>query len=496
MIKRLAEKRCRPARAMPQAAKEAMILMLARDLKSKRKQGAPALDAGQADGKSRLTRIMALATAALLLTGFALPPTWASDRTRPAGPNPYDKFRRMDDQSRSRGALPLRDELAFAEMAHQEIAKRFRFVNDRVIVEYVNRVGQRVAEVSGRPDLTYQFYVVQNDQINAFTPGGGRIYIHTGLLKQATTEGQVAAVLAHEVGHNVGYHLSATLRRAQTTGLLVGIAGAILGNGAAGSLAQLGIALVANGTLFRRSRDQEREADFLGLYDLHNAGYNTDEMNNMFRLLGSLMQRSPGALDKIFASHPPPDERLQNTQREILQHLPGSDRRGTRTTQEFINIQRRLGVANRALPPTPDDEADASPSDVASAPTAPRGNEVTYDDAEEIFSRARLENATPLRAVRGDLLGGSVGTDTVIAYEQNGRVGALADIGGRIYQLQIEDRGLMTRALPLEPEDVSAVGIAPVARGRRAQVVVVSQQQLSYVWEWTGRGFRYLGSRR
>ncbi len=468
--------------------------MLARNLKSKLEKSAPAVGAPSSPGKSRMTRIMALAISALLLTGLALPPAWASDRSRSSGPNPYDKFRRLDDRARSRGALSLRDELAFAEMAHQEIAKQYRFVADPVIVEYVNRVGRRVAEVSGRPDLPYQFYVVQNDQINAFTPGGGRIYIHTGLLKQATTEGQVAAVLAHEVGHNVGYHLSATLRRAQTTGLLVGIAGAILGGGAAGSLAQLGIALVANGTMFKRSRDQEREADFLGLYDLHNAGYNTDEMNNMFRLLGSLMQRSPGALDKIFASHPPPDERLQNTQREIAQHLAGSDRRGTRTTQAFINVQRRLGVTNRALPPTPDDETAALPTDVAGDPSAPRGNEVTYDDAEEIFSRARIANATPLRAVRGDFLGGSVGSDTVIAYEQNGRVGALADIGGRVYQLQIEDRGRTTPALPLAPDDVSAVGIAPVSRGRRAQVLVVSKGQVSYVWEWTGRGFRYLGA--
>ncbi|MCS7080369.1 MAG: M48 family metallopeptidase [Chloracidobacterium sp.] len=437
--------------------------------------------------------IMAGLIAALLATGPVAPPVWGNDRTRPSGPNPYDKFRRLDDRARSRGALPLEEELAFVELAHREIAKQYRFVSDPVIVEYVNRVGRRVAEVSGRPNLPYQFYVVENDQINAFTPGGGRIYIHTGLLKRATTEGQVAAVLAHEVGHNVGYHLSATLRRAQTTGLLIGIAGAILGNGTAGSLAQLGVALVANGMMFKRSRDQEREADFLGLYELYDAGYNTDEMSNMFRLLGSLMQRNPGVFDKIFASHPPPAERLQNTQREILQHLPGSDRRGTRTTQEFVNIQRRLGVTGRALPPTADDETANLPDDTATDPTAPRGTEVTYDDAEEIFARARLDNATPLRAIRGDLLGGTAGNDTVIVYEQNGRVGAVADISGRVYQLQFEDRGRLTPVLPLRPDDVSAVGIIPVARGRRAQAVVVSRHHDQYVWEWTGRGFRYLG---
>ncbi len=443
---------------------------------------------------SVMTRIKSGLAVALLLFGLVGSTVWGGDRTRPTEPNPYDKFRRLDDRTRSRGAMSLRDELAFAEMAHQEIAKQYRLVNDPVIVAYVNRVGQRVAEVSGRPNLPYQFYVVDNDQINAFTPGGGRIYIHTGLLKQATTEGQVAAVLAHEVGHNVGYHLSATLRRAQTTGILVGIAGAILGNGVAGSLAQLGIALVANGTMFKRSRDQEREADFLGLYDLYHAGYNTDEMNNMFRLLASLMRRNPGAFDKIFASHPPPAERLRNTQREILQHLVGSDRRGVRTTQEFVNIQRRLGVTGRALPPSPEDEdAILTAGDVSDDPSEPQSAEVTYEEAEKIFARAGLRSVTPLRAVRGDLLGGTRLTDTVIAYADNGRVGALVDLGGRIYPLQVEHQGQVQLVLPLQPDDVMAVGIIPVASRRRAQVVVVSRKRGEYVWEWTGRGFRYLG---
>lgn len=438
---------------------------------------------------------------ALFLVGLVLMSTtgtsvWATDRNRSTGPNPYDKFRRLDDRARARGAMSVRDELAFAEMAHQEFTKQYRFVTDPFIVNYVNQVGRRVAEVSGRPDLPYQFYVVENDQINAFTPGGGRIYIHSGLIKQATTEGQLAAVLAHEVGHNVGYHLSATLRRTQTTGLIVGIAGILLGNGAIGQLGQLAVTLVASGKLFQRSRDQEREADFLGLYDMYHAGYNTGEMSNMFQLLGSLMQRNPSGFDKIFASHPPPAERLQNTQREIAQYLAGSDQRGVRTTQAFVEVQRRLGVTGRALPPTPDDDVwpsrDTSAIDPDPAPV--RSREVTYEDAEEIFSRADLQGAIPLRAVRGDLLGSdTVGNDTVLAYEQGGRVGALVDVSGRIYPLYIENRGQRTNVLPLAPREVAAVGIVPVSSRQRAQVVVVSQQQLRYVWEWTGRGFRYLG---
>jgi len=472
--------------------------MSSRDLKSQPEGVAAVGQRRKQPRRSRMTRSMAMLMVGLVLMSALGVPVWADNRNRSAGPNPYDKFRRLDDRARARGAMSLRDELAFAEMAHQEISKQYRFVTDPVIVNYVNQVGRRVAEVSGRPDLPYQFYVVENDQINAFTPGGGRIYIHTGLIKQATTEGQLAAVLAHEVGHNVGYHLSATLRRTQTTGLIIGIAGILLGNGAIGQLGQLAVTLIAGGKLFQRSRDQEREADFLGLYDMYHAGYNTGEMNNMFRLLGSLMQSSPGLFDKIFASHPPPAERLQNTQREIAQYLAGSDQRGVRTTQAFVDVQRRLGVTGRAVPPTPEDEVWSASRDTGSDPTAsepPRSREVSYEDAEEIFRRADLQGANPLRAVRGDMLGSdAVGNDTVIAYEQGGRVGALVDVSGRVYPLFIEDRGQRTNVLPLAPRDVTSVGIIPFSSQQRAQVVIVSQRGLRYVWEWTGRGFRYLGS--
>jgi len=99
-----------------------------------------------------------------------------------------------------------------------------------------------------------------------------------------------------------------------------------------------------------------------------------------------------------------------------------------------------------------------------------------------------------LRAVRGDLLGSStLCNDTVIVYEQDGRVGALVDVSGRVYPLYFEDRGRRTNVLPLSPADVEAVGIIPVSDRQRAQVVVVGRRQLRYVWEWTGRGFRYLG---
>lgn len=453
-----------------------------RFLKSNRKQSS---------GIAATRRVTAMTLLALLVFFTFTPGAFAADKTRPAGPNPYDSFRNRD---RAKGAMNRDQELEFSEAAHQEISKKNRFITDPRVVNYVNRVGRRVAEASDRPDLPYQFYVIANDQINAFTPGGGKVYIYSGLLKKATTEGQLAAVLAHEVGHNVGYHLSATIKRQQTTGVLVGIVGAVLGNGALGNLGQLATVLLANGTMFSRSREQEREADYLGLYQMDRAEYNTGEMIAMFNLLASMGQREPGLIDKVFSSHPPPTERAQNTEREILEHLDGSNQRGIRNTDGFVAMQRALGGI--AIPNTPTDNQD--PKNPGNRNPDPDDNGqtggLTYDDAEEILERAGIRGAKPLEGARGDILGGRQMNDTIIVYQIRNEVRALADLSGRPYNLtNAKGSGIF----PIAPNDIIDTKIIPVRRNARAQVLVTvrdrNRREFSYVWEWTGRAFRYLG---
>jgi predicted Zn-dependent protease len=89
----------------------------------------------------------------------------------------------------------------------------------------------------------------------------------------------------------------------------------------------------------KHSRDAEREADYLGLYNIKDAGYNTGGMVEMFEILQEVSSSSPGAFGSILASHPAPSERAANTRREISQHLRGSDRRGLRDTEEFERLK-------------------------------------------------------------------------------------------------------------------------------------------------------------
>jgi len=254
--------------------------------------------------------------------------------------NPYDKFRNRAYSNK--GYLSEEDELKLADQVHQELLKQARLIEDRSLNEYVSSVGQRLARSSGRPNLPWRFYIVDDKSINAFATLGGHVYVHSGLLAATRSESQLASVLGHEIGHIVGRHGLENVKRAQKYqlgALGATVLGAILG-GQQGARAGEALGnLVAGGYLMKHSRDAEREADFLGLYNLKDAGYNTSGMVEMFQTLQEVSANSPNALGGILASHPPPAERAANTRREIDDHLRGSDRRGVSNTDDFQRLK-------------------------------------------------------------------------------------------------------------------------------------------------------------
>jgi predicted Zn-dependent protease len=254
--------------------------------------------------------------------------------------NPYDKYRNRAHSNR--GYLSEEEELQLAEQVHQELIKQTRLVQDRSLNEYVSSVGQRLARNSGRPNIPWRFYVVDDKSINAFATLGGRVYVHTGLLDATDSEAQLASVLGHEIGHIVGRHGLENVKKQQKYGTLAGLAaigGAILGGQAGANLGGLMGNLLAGGYLMKHSRDAEREADYLGLYNLKDAGYNTGGMIQMFDILQEVSNSSPNAFGSILASHPAPRERAANTRREINQYLRGSDRKGLSDTEEFRRLK-------------------------------------------------------------------------------------------------------------------------------------------------------------
>jgi predicted Zn-dependent protease len=263
--------------------------------------------------------------------------------------NPYDKYRNRTYSNK--GYLSEEDELKLAEQVHQELLKQIRLVEDRSINDYVNSVGQRLARNSQRPNIPWRFYVVDDKSINAFATLGGRVYVHTGLLAATRSEAQLASVLGHEISHIVGRHGLENVKRSQKAGLFAGIAtiaGAVLGGQAGADLGGLAGNMIGGGFLMKHSRDAEREADYLGLYNLKDSGYNTGGMVEMFQTLQEVSNSSPNAFGGILASHPPPGERGANTRREIDERLRGSDRRGLSNSDDFQRL--KSGVQSSSPP--------------------------------------------------------------------------------------------------------------------------------------------------
>jgi predicted Zn-dependent protease len=266
-----------------------------------------------------------------------------------AADNVYDKFRNREYSNK--GYLSEEDEMKLGEQVHQEILKQFRLSEDRSLNAYVDNLGQRLAQRSERPNIPWRFYVVNDKSINAFATLGGRVYVHTGVIATTNNEAQLASVIGHEIGHIVARHGLENVKRAgrlQWGVLGAVLAGAVLGGNQGAQAGQAISSMIAGGYLMKHSRDAEREADYLGLYNIQRAGYNTAAMVEVFETLQRVASSNPNALGSIMASHPPAGERASNTRVEISQHLQGTDQRGTGNTVEYQRM--RGGVPTTTTP--------------------------------------------------------------------------------------------------------------------------------------------------
>lgn len=168
---------------------------------------------------------------------------------------------------------------------------------DADIVNYVNDIGQRLAATSDRSEIPYTFQIVADDSVNAFATSGGFVYLHTGLLREADTEAELAGVIAHEIGHIVGKH---SVNRMREIALANGIVGAL--GVSEDDLVNIGVQLAL---FLPNSRSAEYEADELGFFNMGAAGY--DQQG-----LIAFMEKLSGGRNtpEFFSTHPDPDNRV------------------------------------------------------------------------------------------------------------------------------------------------------------------------------------------
>ncbi len=193
------------------------------------------------------------------------------------------------------------------------------------ILAYVRDIGARLAASSERPELPWEFHVLDSRQINAFALPGGKVFFSRGLLERMSNEAQVAAVMGHEVGHVTAMHIGERMSQAMVTqGLIagIGVAGQVSDNA---WLTVLGAGGQVGGTLYllKFGRDQESEADRLGIRYMAQNGYNPVGMMEVMAILKEASGGGGGGgFEQMLSTHPDPARRLADAEKLILKQYP------------------------------------------------------------------------------------------------------------------------------------------------------------------------------
>jgi len=199
-------------------------------------------------------------------------------------------------------------EVRMGREAAAEVDRQAKFVDDPVITEYVNRVGQNIV-LHSDAKVPFTIKVIDSDEVNAFALPGGFFYVNKGLILAADNEAELAGVMAHEIAHVAARHAVEN----QTKGSLLeyaAIAGSIFLGGIPGMIYQNTAGIGLLGIFMKFSRAAEEEADKLGVQYMYAAGYDPGAMATMFEKLEAKNKKKPGFISRAFATHPaPPDRR-------------------------------------------------------------------------------------------------------------------------------------------------------------------------------------------
>jgi predicted Zn-dependent protease len=232
----------------------------------------------------------------------------------------------------------IEKEIALGKQMAQEVERQARIVNDPVISEYVNRIGQNLVRNSDAK-VPFTIKVIDSEEINAFALPGGFFFVNTGILLNADNEAEMAGVMAHEIGHVAARHGT----RQATRGELVnyGTIPLIFLGGWAGYAIRQGAGLAIPMGFLTFSRAMESEADLLGLEYMYKAGYDPTCFVDFFEKVQSLEKRKPGTMSKVFASHPPTDDRIKVAQERIQKYLKARPEYVV-STSEFSDVKARV----------------------------------------------------------------------------------------------------------------------------------------------------------
>ncbi len=235
----------------------------------------------------------------------------------------------------------LRNDM-FAQVAQQK-----QLINDPAALQYLNALGRKLAAQTPFANRRWDFFIVRDPSVNAFTLPGGVVFVNSGLIAEADTLDELAGVVAHEVGHGAARHGTHLMTRMYGYNL---IARLVLGRDP-GRLKVVLARLVETGAMNRHSRDAERQADALGVGYAYRAGFDPQGFEDFFGKLARLQRSRPSKVGQFFSDHPLTQERIQNVHAEIAR-LPRSPRTVAliRDSPDYQQFRARVNSAAPAPP--------------------------------------------------------------------------------------------------------------------------------------------------
>jgi predicted Zn-dependent protease len=231
----------------------------------------------------------------------------------------------------------LEKEIALGKQLAQQVERQSKVVNDPIVSEYINRIGQNLVRNSDAK-VPFTIKVIEDPTVNAFALPGGFFFVQTGLILKADTEAELAGVMAHEIAHVAARHGTRQATRMDIAQLAT-LPLIFMGGAAAYGIYEASGLLVPLSFL-HFSRAFEAEADYLGVQYMYKTGYDPGAFVDFFEKIQTMEKRKPGTLSKAFSTHPPTDDRIEKTQKEIALLKPKPEY--VITTSEFNDVKARL----------------------------------------------------------------------------------------------------------------------------------------------------------
>src|SRR5205807_4359975 len=222
-------------------------------------------------------------------------------------------------------------EIGIGKSLAQEVERSSKLIDDPVVTEYVNRVGQNIVRISDSK-VPFTIKVIDSDEVNAFALPGGFFFVNSGLILAADDEAELAGVMAHEIAHVAARHGTEQASK----GELLNFASIplIFMGGPMGYGIQQAANLLVPLTFLKFSRKMEEEADYLGTQYLYKSGYDPSAMVSFFEKLQAKEKAKPGSVSTLFSSHPATGDRIKKVQETVTTILPPADQY-VETTSEF-----------------------------------------------------------------------------------------------------------------------------------------------------------------